>query len=471
MKFLRWYDYILINIHWFSMTTRSNVLTPLVIPLLVQQFVGEETKGTYLGIIRLWALMAALLIQAITGILSDRTTWRMGRRRPFILIGSVIVIIVFTSIGFSSDLKGMTGYWVLFTLYIFSMLGGDMSIAAMQGLIPDLIPAGKKGVASGIKAIFEIPLPLAFIALAIAKMVAAGNLWGALLTVILVHIITTSITMFIREKPLRAPLPPFEWITLLRPIAMTGVFTIIILSIGRLVNGIIQITKGLQSDYAVPIIGITGVVSIAIISVLGVWAGIRISLGKEMVQNKSYTWWVVNRLTFLVAVTNLGSFMLFFLQEKFSDFTVESAAEPASKLIMYVGMFTLITSIISGWLADRFKKKNLIALGGILVALGSVFVIFAPIMQVTYTGGAIVGAGIGLFYSANWALGTKIVPKDKAGQYLGLSNLAGAGAGAIGAYIGGTIADNTSFTLLMSIYGFMSLLSIFALIGIKEPER
>ena len=74
MKFLRWYDYILINIHWFSMTTRSNVLTPLVIPLLVQQFVGEETKGTYLGIIRLWALMAALLIQAITGILSDRTT-------------------------------------------------------------------------------------------------------------------------------------------------------------------------------------------------------------------------------------------------------------------------------------------------------------------------------------------------------------------------------------------------------------
>ena len=163
--------------------------------------------------------------------------------------------------------------------------------------------------------------------------------------------------------------------------------------------------------------------------------------------------------------------MLFFLQEKFSDFTMESAAEPASTLIMYVGVFTLITSIISGWLADRFKKKNLIVLGGLLVAVGSVLVIFAPIMQVAYIGGAIVGVGIGLFYSANWALGTKIVPKDKAGQYLGLSNLAGAGAGAIGAYIGGTIADNTSFTLLMSIYGFMSLLSIFALIGIKEPER
>jgi hypothetical protein len=51
---------------------------------------------------------------------------------------------------------------------------------------------------------------------------------------------------------------------------------------------------------------------------------------------------------------------------------------------------------------------------------------------------------------------------------LGLSNLAGAGAGAIGAYIGGPIADNTSYVLLMIIYGSMVLLSIFAVFGIRE---
>jgi hypothetical protein len=35
-RVIRWYDYITINIYWFALTARSQVLTPLVIPLLVQ---------------------------------------------------------------------------------------------------------------------------------------------------------------------------------------------------------------------------------------------------------------------------------------------------------------------------------------------------------------------------------------------------------------------------------------------------
>ncbi|MBG7609575.1 MAG: hypothetical protein IZT55_01785, partial [Anaerolineae bacterium] len=69
-----WYDTITFNIYWFAITSRSQVLTPLLLPLLVQQFVGEGSKGTYLGILRLWGLMAALLMQAVMGMLSDRST-------------------------------------------------------------------------------------------------------------------------------------------------------------------------------------------------------------------------------------------------------------------------------------------------------------------------------------------------------------------------------------------------------------
>ncbi|MEJ2758673.1 MAG: hypothetical protein P8046_09355 [Anaerolineales bacterium] len=97
--------------------------------------------------------------------------------------------------------------------------------------------------------------------------------------------------------------------------------------------------------------------------------------------------------------------------------------------------------------------------------------IFAPeISGIIYVGGAVVGAGVGMFYSANWALGTELVPLGQAGQFLGLSNLAGAGAGAIGAYIGGPIADLHSYMLLMSIYGMIAVLSMFALIGIKGKK-
>jgi len=45
------------------------------------------------------------------------------------------------------------------------------------------------------------------------------------------------------------------------------------------------------------------------------------------------------------------------------------------------------------------------------------------------------------------------------------------GGGGIGAYIGGPIGDGKGYILLMSIYGFLFLLSIFALYGIKEQAK
>ena len=66
---IRWYDTITINAYWFALTTRAQVLTPLVIPLLVQRFVGEASKETYVGLMRLWALMVAVSAQAVMGLL------------------------------------------------------------------------------------------------------------------------------------------------------------------------------------------------------------------------------------------------------------------------------------------------------------------------------------------------------------------------------------------------------------------
>jgi MFS family permease len=79
-----------------------------------------------------------------------------------------------------------------------------------------------------------------------------------------------------------------------------------------------------------------------------------------------------------------------------------------------------------------------------------------------------IGCGAGLFYTASWALGTTIVPKGQAGLYLGLSNIAGAGAGAIGAYIGGPIGDKFGFSVLMIVYGLVVLLSGLAFVEVKS---
>ena len=164
--------------------------------------------------------------------------------------------------------------------------------------------------------------------------------------------------------------------------------------------------------------------------------------------------------------------MVYFLQERFADLRGEEAAGPASTVVMLVGVFILLTALPGGWLADRFGKKLLVAVSGVGAAAGTFILILFPSMTAIQIGGCLIGAAVGLFYSANWALGTQIVPKEQAGRYLGMSNLAGAGAGAIGAYIGGPLADSVGYGLLFSIYGALFLLSVLALRGIQvEPVR
>ena len=470
-KVIRWYDYITINIYYFALTARSQVLTPLVVPLLVQQFMGEESKGTSYGNIRLYSLMIALLVQALIGMLSDRSTSIWGKRRPFILVGAILEIFVFIGIGvIAATLEGAAGYWALFGAIILSMVFSNTGHAAVQGLIPDLVPESMHGRFSGIKAFFELPAPLIFVSFVISKMISAGNLWGALITLIAIVLICTALTMFVRETQQKQTPYPMDWQPLGRLVLMTGAFTLIILGTGSLVKWLIGLAIGLNGGIALIMTAIVGVLGMAVAVWLGVWASLKISLGGEAKKSPSFVWWVINRLAFLVGATNLAGFVLYFIQERFK-LQGETAATPASMLVMFVGVAILIASLPAGWLTDKFGKKPMIAFSGILATIGTITVAASTGMVMLYVGGLLIGLAIGVFYSANWALGTSIVPAEQAGRYLGLSNLAGAGAGAIGAYIGGPIGDGMGYVLLMSIYGFLFLVSTFALFGIKEGGK
>ncbi|HPH95622.1 MAG TPA: MFS transporter [Anaerolineaceae bacterium] len=467
---LRWFDYITINIYWFALSTRAQLLSSLLLPLLVQQFVGEETKGSAVGVIRLWALMIAVLFQAFMGILSDRSTLRFGRRRPFILIGAIGEIIIVTFIGFTSNLEGFTGYAAIFALYLLSMCVSNTAQAAAQGLIPDLVPEARRGLASGVKAFLEVPVPVIFVSLVLGKMVAGGNFWGSIVILLVILAVSCAVSMFIPEEPITTPPYPADWKGFSRLLLMTAAFTLIILGLGWLTGLVMDWANTLSPEARLAVTLLAGLTGMTIAIGMGVGASLKLGLGSDMNAHPAFTWWVVNRLTFLVGSTNLASFVVFFMQERFPDLPKEKAAAPASTLIMFVGIFILLSSLPGGWLADRVGKKPLIALAGVLGAAGTALIIFTTDPLLMNIGGSIIGAGVGLFYASSWALGTSLVPKEQAARYLGLSNLAGAGAGAIGAYIGGPIGDSVGYLPLMSIFGLLFIISIAALVFIRPSS-
>lgn len=475
---IKWFDYVTMNIYWSGLTAISQTMTPLVVPLLVQQFVGEAQKGTYYGQLRLWQLMTALLVQALMGMLSDNSGNKWGRRRPFILAGTIGVIIIIVLIGFSTDMSGMPGYWFLFAMIMLLMVGANTAHGAQQGIIPDLVPINQRGRFSGVKAIFEIPLPIILVGFTIGRLVKTGNIWGGLITLICILVVTSLVTMFIPEEKNQNKVV-LNWEPFFRLILMTAIFTVIILLMGAIASKATDFFSVISSNAYLWVLGAVGLLTMVISVFLGVQLCTMVSLGKEKQITPSFTWWVINRLSFLVGSTNLVSFIVYFLQGRLG-YAGNEAAGPASNMTILVGAFILVAALPSGWLSDRFGPKLLVIISAILAAIGTVLIISFPVLTFIYLGACLVGMAAGLFYTVNWALGTEIVPKEHAGKYLGISNLAGAGAGAIGAYIGGPLADQISlqypetpasgYIVLFIIYAALFIFSIFAANKIHIPK-
>ena len=66
--------------------------------------------------------------------------------------------------------------------------------------------------------------------------------------------------------------------------------------------------------------------------------------------------------------------------------------------------------------------------------------LFATDMRGLTVFGSLLGAGIGLFLTSNWALANSLAPEGEAGKYLGLTNLATAGSGGATGTIGSGVS-------------------------------
>jgi MFS family permease len=479
-KILPWASLVAINLFWLGLNLRNNAVGTIFMPYLIDGFVAEGTRNSALGGLRTAGLVIAMLAQPAMGLLSDRSRSRFGRRRPFLLAGVLLDLVFLAWIALAGS------FWSLAAAILFIQFSSNVSHGPLQALIPDLVPEDQRGRASGVKAIFEL-LPVVLLGLTIAPLVGAGQFgWAVFATGAGMLVILAITLLTVHETPLATPVK-----TPLRPALLSVLGMLAGLAVGGLAGlaggavlgglaGLVAVLLDFRVSAWATGLAVGGVASMAIAVLAGVWSGVRATLGRLPAGQGGFLWWVVNRLMFLAAITSIQGFAPFFLMYSFGV-NAERAAAMTGQLMTTVGVFTLVSALPAGWLSDRVGHKNLLVLSGLLGAAGTALVlgtVWLPDIGVLTLAGSVLGLATGLFVTVNWSLGTHLVPPGEAGRYLGVSNLAGAGAGMIGSGIGGPLADllNASlpglgYFVIFSGYLLLFLFSSLSILGIAVQVR
>ncbi|KAL6634098.1 hypothetical protein ACP70R_026769 [Stipagrostis hirtigluma subsp. patula] len=194
----------------------------------------SQTLGishSYVSLTWICGPIAGFVVQPIVGYYSDRCTMKMGRRRPFILAGCLIICLSVLLIGFSADIGRRLGdtkencstftgsRWAAAAVYIVGFWFLDFANNTVQGparaMMADL-SAGHHGPNVG-QAIFSLWMALGSVLGYLAGANAKWHLWfpwlktaaccdacanlkGAFMTAVLLIIISMTVTMYLADE-------------------------------------------------------------------------------------------------------------------------------------------------------------------------------------------------------------------------------------------------------------------------------
>ena len=127
---------------WMAQLTPVQLLLPLQIEAQLKATYWVDNVVAF-GVISGIAGLCALVAYPLTGALSDRTTSRFGRRRPWIAAGAVLFAASLALLGLQTTLVGIGVFWAL------ALTGFCVLTAALTATISDQVPVNQRGFVSG----------------------------------------------------------------------------------------------------------------------------------------------------------------------------------------------------------------------------------------------------------------------------------------------------------------------------------
>ncbi len=427
-------DFALLSIYWVAIGYLWTSLGGLIIPDLVIQLVGRRHEGTALAVLEGIGSLMAVVWQPVVGAISDRTRSRWGRRRPFIVVGTVGDVIFLVGLALSGS------YWLVVIFYFLLQTASNTAQGPYQGLMPDVVPMSQRGTASGYYGISNLVGLLAgtigagFILMHAGRLVAILTICGLLLATMLPTVLLipdraqpiseqfTGLRQALKatfSRPLQYP--AFIWLMASRLLILMGLVGVQSFVFFYFSNVFFEGNRHATIAASYTLLGLV-VVSALVVALPAARASDRFG-----------------RRPFILVGGLLGA---------------------AGVLMLVFSNYELLPPRLVEPISDALKVPDLAA-------------------QATLVG-ILIGIGYGLFFSVDWAFIQDVIPADEAGLFMGFSNIATAGSGIIARFVGGFLLD--PFNAGPRIFGlpggfpviflvFSAWLLIGALLILKVPEQ
>lgn len=408
MKKLKLTELLALNAYWVGLSFKWNALHPIILPALLLNFVPDARKNTWLGLLTFVGLMLAMTIQPLAGAISDGWRSRWGRRRPLMVLGTLFDLVF---LGILAWAGGLT--WLIVG-YIGLQFSSNIAQGPAQGLMPDRVPLEQFGAASSWKNLMDM-----------TSLIIASLLAGRLL-----------------DPETRDP-------TLIMLVLM----------------GTIAISAAITMFFTPEEIGDSEDTEKQSMD----WNTLRAQFQIDFHANKTYWWLIAERGLFLLGIYGVQAFAQYYLQD------VIRVADPPKQtgdLLAALTLSLVALVLVGGWLTDRFGPRRVLYIASFLAAGGMLLMLIPRDMPGLMLFGGVLGAGIGLFLTANWALANRLAPGNEAGKFLGLTNLATAGSGALARlegpaldWLNGLWPNQWVGYTTMFVFGALCILSSMFLLG------
>jgi MFS family permease len=375
----------------------------------------------------------AIVWQPVVGAVSDRTRTRWGRRRPFIVVGTVGDVIFLIGLA----LSGSFGLVLIF--YFLLQTASNTAQGPYQGLMPDVVPESQRGTASGYYGISNAVGLLAGTVGAGFILAHFGRI-AAILSICVLLIATMLPTVLLIPDRAQPKHEPFK-----------GLRDALKATFGRPLR--FPSFMWLMASRLLILMGMVGVQTFAFFYFNDVFFG----GDRQATIKATYT---------LLGLVIITSFAVALPAAWASDrigrrpfILVGGLAGAAGLLVLMFSHYQVLPPQLVQPLAHALQVPELAA-------------------QATLVG-VLIGIGYGLFYSVDWAFIQDVIPRDEAGLFMGFSNIATAGSGIIARFVGGFLLDpfNAGPHILGLPGGYPVIFSVFcawllmgALLILKVPE-